>query len=251
MRRKSFLGDIPFTWFWRLIFGQYGGFALLLLLSLVGPLTSYGQDQTTLIENLFAPGPQPGTIGNFNVVLPGKGFGIDLTTGPTAYSVDSLTLEFQGNTLPGPAFDAQILTAGPYQDPPFSPYGQLGNPTFSSQPTQWPGITSFINFTPSSPIVLQPGTTYIIALSEAANGNNGNALRFSGYGPASAYTYGGDVVDSTYADDFALNNGVWSEASFASPILALQATAVPEPKSWTLLGIGAALARLGHRRIIT
>jgi len=250
MKAKSCLGDILFSRFRGPLLGRYSGFAFLPLLSFMLPLASYGQTQTTLIENLFAPGPQAGTIGNFEVVEPGQGFAIDLTTGPTAYAVDSLTLELEGTTLPGPAFNPKILTSGPGYGPPFVSYGQLGNPTFSSQATQWPGITTFINFTPTSQIILQPNTTYMIAMTETENGNDDNAIRFSGYGPAGAYTYGGDVLNTTYADDFALNNGVWSYASYASPILDLQATATPEPESWALLGIGVAFGGLFHRRIM-
>ncbi len=240
---------------------------LMFLVSLVAAATCFAQT-TALLYNLNAPGPgQPG-IGDINTILPGKGFGVGFTLGATSYSVSSLTLEFNGNSLPAPGLNIQILSFGqpgsvPAPGVPLVPYGQLANPTLSSQPTLWPGSTTFVNFTPTSQIILQPNTSYVIAAWEDGTGNDDNALLF---GYSASYTYGGDVqlprggpAPQYTLGPFVLTlpgqtpypNNVWANESSRggeAPVLELDVTAAPEPQVWALALPAVATASLVRRR---
>ena len=201
----------------------------------------------TLVNNLNAPGPGGGVIGDIETVVPGAGFAVGLLTpSTTAYQVDSVTLEFIGNSLPSAGLGVQIYSFGPpgsVSPPgwPFVPAGVLGNPTINPQPTQWPGQTTYVTFTPTSPITLAPSFGYWIGVSEAANGNDNNGLLFA---LSQTYTVGGGAQvysSNTGWNQWELdpNTGQWIEASpngYEGLKFELTATPIPEPAGLSLLG---------------
>src|ERR1700759_3608236 len=84
-------------------------FSLLILLATLSIVPCCDGQVVSLIENTNAQGESFG-IGDIEVVLPGAGFGVEITMGATAFSVSDLTLEYNGKTLPTAGFNVQILT---------------------------------------------------------------------------------------------------------------------------------------------
>src|SRR5262249_21229246 len=102
-----------------------------------------------MISNLDQPyGGQQGTAGDFHGVSVNSGFGFAFTTGSSAFTLDTVTFEIVGG---GPtAIHVELLAS---QGGIFSAAGQLGNPTVDPRQTQWPTLTSFIDYTPATPTV--------------------------------------------------------------------------------------------------
>jgi hypothetical protein len=223
---------------------------LVITLVLSLPIVSFAQP-VILIDNLFAPGEGGGIINGVSGIQPGTGSAVDFSTDGGTYSLNTLTLEFVLQNTVYAGFDAQIFTvypSGSLDIPPSVnpvPYGHFGNPTLSPTPTQSPGSTFFINFTPTSPIILQPNTTYVVGFTEATNGTSANALRFgAGYTCENPDGVNSDYFSYTYSSPptSPIPAG-WSDAGYGGgPILSLTATEVPEPGSWALAAIAVALA---------
>ena len=228
-------------------------------LCLIGMLLIYFADggfaqPTILLNNLNAPGPGQGAIGDIQTVLPGSGFAAGFETGTMPYLVSSVTFEFIGTSLPAAGFGVDIYSGGPsdtFSPPPmnnwaFTPFGQLGNPAIDHQPTLWPGQTTYITFTPTTPIILAPSSFYWIGASEAADGNDDNGMLFAysqnydASGGVQAFLNPSAFNQWTYNQD---NNG-WSLGSvdgFGGLNLELAATAVPEPGTFNVSTIGLLL----------
>jgi hypothetical protein len=219
------------------------------ILLVVGAGTGFAQP-TILINNLNAPGPGNGNIGDIQAVLPGTGYAVGFLNGATPYQLNSVTLEFIGTSLPAAGFGVELYCAGqpgsvPPPGWPFVPYGQLGNPTIDPQPTHWPGQTAYITFTPTAPIILTPFSLFWIGASEAANGNNNNGLLFA---YSQTYSVAGGVQMYTSASswnqwelDPTYNEWVpGSPNGYEGLKLELTGTVVPEPGAWALLLAGCA-----------
>jgi len=185
-----------------------------------------------------------GGMGNFETVLPGYGYGFLFDTGASPYTLDRVTFEELGG--PG-TVQVQIYAAPgdplPGSNPNLVLVGALGNPVVDPRPTQWPGYTSFIDYTPVSSITLAPNAYYLITATEPVNGNDATALTFNfNY----SYTVSADWYadpDSTYqylGSNPIPNPSGWAPAGSAGSIMVeVDATPVPEPSALGLLAVGA------------
>jgi hypothetical protein len=215
---------------------------------------------TALIYNLNVPGSQQG-VGNIVAVLPGSGYGVGFINGPTPYSLNSVTLELVGTSLPAAGFGVHFYSFVPAlgasgSNIPVNLAGELGNPVVSSQPTLYPGQTTYITFTPTSPIIIAPNSDYMIGATEDANGNNDNGLLFAPN--ASAYTVAGGV--QMFAPDglpfvaqwyFDQSSDVWSlqPSGYNGELkIELDASPAPEPSALVLILTGCAACVYGSRK---
>jgi len=111
--------------------------------------------------------------------------------------------------------------------------GQFSNPTVSPISTG-SSYTSFITFTPSSQMILQPNTTYALSIS----GISGHADAFRCVADTSL-VFGGDVTLQSAGPitnrpvAYFENNGSWQAGLGEVPVLELDVTAAPEPGSLT------------------
>ena len=212
---------------------------------LLGSTTALLGQSTTVIYNLNVPWSQPG-IGNIEAVLAGTGFGVGFSNGATNYSVNSVTVELIGTSLPSAGFGLHFYSFVPGITTQFQADGALGNPVVSPTPTLWPGQTSFITFTPTTPITMAPNTDYLIGATEDTSGNNGNGLLFAAIG--SAYTVAGGVQMFTSNPGatqwtYDQSSSQWSVSSGAQGALKveLDVTPVPEPSVCALVALGGAV----------
>jgi hypothetical protein len=204
-----------------------------------------------MIGNLNQLWPDPGTMGNFETVLPGKGYGFMFKTGASPYMLNTVTFELINGGNPSALQVELYALQGSlvHLNPNLTPVGQLGNPTADSRPTQWPGYTSFIDFTPSTSTALAPGTYYFIAVNEPVNGDNSNGLTFNfnfSYTISGDWSLPGPFSYWTYLGIPPPAPGpiTWqTSASAGSLMLEEDATPVPEPRASILLLLGCALFR--------
>jgi hypothetical protein len=146
---------------------------------------------TMTISNLGVPWPDGG-IGDIQAIFPEQEFGVAVTNGSNSAALQSVTVEHIG--YPGadviPTFRLQLFLLGArheedsYFDVSF--VADLGNPVVDPRPTQWPGETSFVTYTPSTVLNLDPNTTYLIVATDVINETG---LLFA---PAGNYTVTGD-----------------------------------------------------------
>lgn len=195
-----------------------------------------------------------GGMGNFETVVPGDGYGFVFETGAAPFTLNQVTLEELGG--PGSVQLALYTLQGDpagVHNPSMTLAGGLGYAAIDPRPTQWPGYTSFIDYTPVTSIVLEPNTFYLIAATEPASGNNNTALTFNFN---FSYTVSGDwsvdpgVATWAYNPNLSPMNPLsgWnSEISSGSLMIEVDATPVPEPSLYGMLG-ACALTLLGFRR---
>jgi len=217
---------------------------------------------TPLIYNLNVPWSQPG-VGNIAAVLSGTGYGVGFSNGPTPYLLNSVTLELVGTSLPTAGFGVHFYSFAPISalpglgsNVPVNLDGVLGNPVVSSQPTLYPGQTSYITFTPTSPIIIAPNSDYMIGATEDANGNNDNGLLFAPN--ASAYTVASGVQmfglsPFPFAAQWSYNQSsdAWSVEPFGyngELKIELDASPAPEPSVLALILAGCAACVYGSRK---
>src|SRR3569833_435799 len=117
-----------------------------------------------------------GTIGDIQPLFPGGNpYGSDtarFTTGDSAYSLNSITLEFEFRGSysypviipPGPgSLNVQLFLGSAL-------LGTLANPVVNPTPTQWPESsypnvhTTFVDFTPAGQIRLDPNSQYSLVI---------------------------------------------------------------------------------------
>jgi hypothetical protein len=217
---------------------------------------SQDADSQTMISNLNQLWTQPG-MGDFETVVPGLGYGFMFETGATPYTLDAITFEMLNGGSPATLQVQLYALQGSlvHVNPDLVLAGQLGNPVVDSRSTQWPGYTSFIDFTPDSPTTLAPDTYYLIGATEPVNGNDDNALTFNGN---FSYTVSGDwsLPRTSFpywqylgppAQPPSPPNG-WETDASASLMLEVDATPVPEPSALGLLAVGAVALLVRRRR---
>lgn len=193
-----------------------------------------------MISNLDQLWTQPG-MGNFETVLPGDGYGFMFATGATPYTLNQVTLEELGG--PGTVQLAVYSVQGnPNVAGNLALVGALGDAVVDPQPTQWPGYTSFIDYTPATSMALAPDTSYLIAATEPANGTDGTALTFNfNFSYAVSGDWSVDTSSSawTYLTAPPTNplNGWNPDNSPGSIMIEVDATPVPEPCSGLLLSL--------------
>jgi len=223
--------------------------SLVLVWFAVVPHTAQAQDiaSQAMISNLDQIWTQGG-MGNFETVIPGHGYGFMFKTDATPYLLNTVTFEMLNGGNPA-TLDIQLYTlegSFPSTNPNFVSAGQLGDPTIDSRPTQWPGSTSFVDFTPITPITLAPDTDYLIGVIEPANGDDNNALTFNfNY----TYTFSGDwssfiVPYWSYGPPLGpppAPQGWKIDSSNGSLMLEVNATPAPEPGVSMLFLFGCAL----------
>jgi len=142
------------------------------------------------ISNLGVPWPEPGSIGDIHAILPGEIYAGTFWTGDGSFTVDSVTVE---HIL---AYDPTALRSFRLQmykekfERPFpnvSVIGEFAFPTIDPAPTQWPGQTAYVTYTPIVPITLEPFSLYWVAVSEPLDGLNEAGLLFGGTGGSTGF----------------------------------------------------------------
>lgn len=192
-----------------------------------------------------------GGAGDFETVIPGSGYGFAFTTGSSPYALDTVTLEELGG--PG-TVQVELLAS---QGGTFSPVEQLGNPTIDPRQTQWPTLTSFIDYSPITPFTLSPDTSYIVAAYEPVNGDDNTALTFNAndytvsadwsvYGAIPTLFYHGSSPPDTVSPG-TVGTG-WRRYQPYGLMVEIDATPVPEPGMGKL--IFASLGTLGLYRLL-
>ena len=201
-----------------------------------------------MISNLNQLWPGP-SMGNFEAVLPGHGYGFMFQTGSLPFYFNSAVLEEVGG--PGTVQVSLYTVQGDPlagRNPSLVLAGALVNHVVDSRPTQWPGYTSFIDYSAANPITLQPNTYYLIAATQPVNGDNNTALTFN-------FNYSYDVAGDWTVDQavpsgwtyFGVNpptspfSGWMPDDSPGSIKIEVNATPVPEPGSYLVLLLGCAL----------
>ena len=194
------------------------------------------------VSNLGDQWPINGTIGDIHALFPGGNpYGSDtakFTTGAGSYALDSITLEFEFRgsysppvTIPpGPgALSVQLFLGSTL-------LGSLANPVVNPTPTQWPessypgAHTTFIDFTPTSSIRLDPDSQYSLVISMPANSGVDVGLLYT---RSSVYTS---------PDGWVMDAGTSGDPSAGGEFLKLgvSATKVPDQANTAIL-LGAGL----------
>jgi hypothetical protein len=214
----------------------------------VGAMFCQRAGADTVLSNL---GDQwtSGGIGDIHALFPGgTPYGSDtanFTTGNSAYSLDSITLEFEFSSVwesglgPAPgAVKIQLLQGN-------TVLGTFGHPVADPATTQWPiapnhAYTLFIDFTPTAPIRLNPDSPYSLNISMPANSGTGAALMFtrsSDYISSDGWVMGATASGDPYAGGEHLK-------------VAVGATAVPDSANTAvLLSVGLAVLIWGRRKL--
>lgn len=203
----------------------------LLIIGLLLALTLQSQ-AVTRISNLNVPWNQGG-IGDIRAVTPDQKYGFTFTTGTIAHQLDSVV--FEHYEYPGSLqkFSVELYRV---DGPPFfgllpvSLVGDLENASIDPRPTQWPGVTSFVGYTSSTALILDPNTTYMIAATEPPDGLNETGLLFA---TLENYSTTGDWTVPGLNQTFGDSSGMWFFGFGSSYDLKLEINAtpvvVPEP----------------------
>lgn len=142
-----------------------------------------------------------GEVGEFRGYGPGLSAGTLFTTGPGRVTVNTVTLE---HLLYDPANPPQHFQVRLYQavyqpgnpDPSLNLVAELGNPVAQSTPTQMPGLTTYVTYSPLSPVTLQANATYAITVGEPLDGANDATVLFTAspnYAALPGWSFGGDL----------------------------------------------------------
>ena len=209
-----------------------------------------------MLSNLGATWPNQG-IGDIGLVFSGQSFGMSFQTGNTPYGIDSITLEhFEYSALAAQDFDLQIFRIGnklPGPNPnvwSVSLLGELGNPVIDPRPTQWPGSTTFVTYTPVTTFTLEPNTSYLVAAVRPTDGLGSVNLMFApgAYVASDGWSEKGFPFNSQWAN---WGSG-WTLRDPAYKLkLEVNATPVPEPGSSAVILLGLAVIsrqRRGQRK---
>lgn len=175
------------------------------------------------------------TFNNLDQAPNFRGFGAAIysgsvvTTGTNRCQVNSVTLEQlwydPGN--PPQGFQVRIYQAG-FQpgnpSPTMTLVADLGNPAVSPDATTMPGYSTFVTYTPASPITLEASTTYAIIVGEAIDGTGSPIVGFTDSGTFTS-TAGWELASDLFGLDLG-SQMAWSSFSThlkfkldASPIL--------------------------------
>lgn len=223
-------------------------FAACLLVTI--KIQSQAAVSTVQISNLSVPWTGGG-IGNIHAVTPNQRFGFGFTVGASALQLNSAVLEHI--SYPG---SLQSFGVELYRVNSFSPFGSvsttllgtLGYSAIDPRATQWPGDTTFVRYSSATSMLLEPGTTYLIAAVEPANGLNETGILFATSG--SGYSVSGDWAPSFANQFFSDSTSPWMVGpQFGNLKIEINATVVPEPAIASLLalGIGCLLSRRGSK----
>lgn len=198
-----------------------------------------GSSNVTSINYTPATTGPPAASASYNAKAVG------FTMGATDYSVDSITLRLSGVGNTGTdAPLVSIYTANAGKTAPSTLVGTFTNPTFTST-----AITNWV-FTPASGITLTAGASYFITVQQT--NTTGSDLSF-------VWENGGTLTDNTNTVPTGVG-ATHDTARFGGGPLAsainsvssrhnwyqLDGTAIPEPASALIAGLGAVL--LGGRR---
>jgi hypothetical protein len=208
----------------------------LIAASLLLLTVSHRAEAATFLSNLDTQWTAGG-IGDIHALFPGgTPNGTDtahFTTGSGGgFSLDTITLEFD-RVPPSPAWGNVRLEL--FQQSNNLLLGSLGNPVVNPKPTQWPSYTTFIDFSPSASIYLNPHTQYALVVSVPANSPSGAGLLFA---RSSYYT----PTDWTMQVTTSGNPYAFMEYL----VMAVGATQIPEPNTVALL-IGGLMVLSGGR----
>lgn len=204
---------------------------------------------TAQISNLNVPWTGGG-IGDISAVTPNQRFGFGFTVGASALQLDSAVLEhisYPGSLQSFAVELYRINSFGLFGSTSTSLLGTLGNSAIDPRPTQWPGNTTFVRYSPTTDLLLDPGTSYLIAAVEPPNGVNETGILFTA--PGSGYSVSGDWAISSPNQFYSDSTSPWlvGPSPFSSGNLKIEinATVVPEPTMASLLviGIGCLLSR--------
>ena len=234
--------------------------------------TSGGADIVNLTDIANAAN---GTLDFSNNPPPGQSF----TTGanPLGYYLTAIVVQGsgEGTANSGNGYQADTFGLGVYSNSTGNEllYQGGGNYTFANQTT---GATAtdyasdYLTFNLSTPILLAPNTTYVYALNdEDESGQNGAYFGFASTDVDSPSTLTGHASNNdpiysgtdTYAGGTALNTSLTSDTdpdtesilSFTSDSsydrdFQADLTAIPEPQTWALFGMGLATFAFVLRR---
>jgi hypothetical protein len=188
------------------------------------------------VSNLGDPWTEGG-IGDIHALFPGgTPYGTDtadfITGVGNGFAVNSLTLEFDA-IAPSEEWENIIIQL--YQQTGNLLLGSFGNPVVNSTPTQWPGSTTFIDFSPSTAVTLNPSSQYYVVVSVPVGSPTDAALLFtqsSAYTTPTDWSMGATTAGNPYA------NGEYL-------VLAIDATSVSEPNTVVLLLFGGFIVQIG------
>jgi hypothetical protein len=179
-------------------------------------------------------------IGDIHGLFPGgPPYGTDtarFTTGSGGgFSLNAITLEFDA-VPPSPQWENISIQI--FQQAGNLLLGSFGNPVVNPKPTQWPGYTTFIDFSPLESLYLNPVTQYSLVLSVPANSPSGAALLFA---RSPVYATPTDWIMSS-----TISGNPYATGEFLK--LAVEATLIPEPSPVGLWSAGGILAWVWCRR---
>jgi len=189
-----------------------------------------------------------GGIGDIHALFPGgTPYGTDtarfVTGSGSAFLINSITLEFATAT---PSQGWGYLNIQLYDQTGAVLLGSFGNPMVNATPTQWPGSTIFVDFSPLQSMYLNPLTQYSVVLSMPASSPVSVALLFT----STSFHY-------TTPTDWKMRTTLSGNpyALSESLVMAVDATPVPEPSSAALIAIvitaGGLRRAMGRRDIQT
>jgi hypothetical protein len=188
------------------------------LLIALAAIALLGFPARTFADQAFSNLEQPG--GSFWGASTDTEFGSAFHTGAGSFGLNQVTLEQWGYTAQSAAsLRVRLLQAS--QDG-FSPVGEFGNPVPSAVPTQLPGVTTYVSFTPLTPITLSANTEYLIAISTVPGAGSQDflATSFSGdYSSSVGWQPGTDWLGIMASEEF------WVSINFAGRLkMAVEAT---------------------------
>jgi len=184
-------------------------------------------------------------------VFAGTGFAVGFLTGPSCYTLNSVTLEEYGYGGPSPYFHVQLFTLGPIGSVPppgwaFVPVAELNDAGVD------PRGASLIDYTPASPLTLSPNQVYFIGASAGPGGTGNPGLIFAS---TQTYSLGPDwqmyiAPESNNQWELDPNYNLWVSGSPNGYGLKLEinATAVPEPSLVSMLLVAFVAAARRRRR---
>lgn len=203
----------------------------------------------TQISNLMVPWTGGG-IGDIRAVTPNQRYGFSFTTGATAQQLDSVVLEHYDYPGSLQSFGVELYRVdgfGMFGTVSTSFLGTLGNSVVDPRPTQWPGYTTFVRYSPPTSLMLTPGTTYMVAAIEPPSGLNETGILFASVGIG--YSVSGDWSTSFPNQFFSDSASPWMVSFQPGDMkIEINATPVPEPTTISLLALGSGYLLLVRRR---